>query len=860
MEIVILPQSKFRILLIATLVGVAYYLLARLGIALSTPPEYIASFWAPNTVILSALLLTDKRYWWIFIITLAPAITIPNLQADYTLLRSTTFYVANCVEILIAAFVLKPILGDQIRLDRLREMGLFIVWAVLIAPISSAFIASIVSFFEAGVNYWLVWRIWFLADALGHLALTPVIILFISSSFGWIKENSFARLCEASILILCLIVVGLLALGTDTTGSYPALIFTLIPIFLWVAFRFGPRGISTSVLIITLLTIWNAVNGRGPFIIGSNEENVLSLQLFLISISIPMMLLSSLFTEHKQIEKTLRESNERFRASFTNASIGMALVSLDEKIVEANQALYNMLGYTQHELIGGFFKDITHPDDIEKSVEHHKKLISGEIESYSFEKRYLHKQGHDVWGLLSVSLVRSNDNSPLYYIVQIQNISESKQATELLTYQASHDALTGLVNRREFERRTERLLSTLQKGGEGQHALCFMDLDQFKVVNDTCGHTAGDEMLRQISSILQRVIRHRDTLARVGGDEFGVLMEYCSLDDAHRVAASLQKAIQDYNFIWEEHTFRVGVSIGLVPITEIIPSLTELLKEADAACYIAKDKGRNRIHVYHAEDSETVKRHGEMQWVERLYQALEEDRFCLYAQTIAPLNGEADIHYELLIRMIDEQGEMIPPNSFLPAAERYNLISRIDQWVIEKTFKSLKVNQGFLKKINFCSINLSGPSLTDPNILDFIITQLDSLEIDGSKICFEITETAAILNLSNATKFISILKNLGCRFALDDFGSGLSSFAYLKNLPVDYLKIDGMFVKDIVDDPIDHAMVKSINEIGQVMNMKTIAEFVENDVIKGMLKEIGVDYAQGYGIAKPVPLDELLNS
>jgi len=433
-----------------------------------------------------------------------------------------------------------------------------------------------------------------------------------------------------------------------------------------------------------------------------------------------------------------------------------------------------------------------------------------------------------------------------------------KQTEAQLTFYASHDALTGLVNRREFERRTERLLSTV-KQAKYEHALCFMDLDQFKVINDTSGHVAGDEMLRQVSSVLQNVVRKRDTLARLGGDEFGVLMEHCALDDAHRVAASLQKAIQDYQFVWEDHLFKVGVSIGLVPITESTSSLSLLLRDADAACYIAKDKGRNRIHVYHPDDLETNLRHGEMQWVTRLSQALEENRFCLYAQAIEPLNGSSDLHYELLLRMIDSKGEIIPPGAFLPAAERYNLITKVDFWVIEHAFSLLKNNPLFLEKINFCSINLSGQSLTEPDMLEFIIGQLDNSKIDGTKICFEITETAAISNLSIAMKFITTLAEQGCLFALDDFGSGLSSFAYLKNLPVDYLKIDGMFVKDIVDDPIDHAMVKSINEIGHVMGMKTIAEFVENDVIKGMLKEIGVNYVQGYGIGKPQPFQEIIN-
>jgi diguanylate cyclase (GGDEF)-like protein/PAS domain S-box-containing protein len=439
---------------------------------------------------------------------------------------------------------------------------------------------------------------------------------------------------------------------------------------------------------------------------------------------------------------------------------------------------------------------------------------------------------------------------------QLGRVIERKQAEEQLSYQACHDALTGLVNRREFERRTERLLATVKRD-KSEHALCFMDLDQFKVVNDTCGHTAGDELLRRLGSLLQETVRHRDTLARLGGDEFGVLMEHCSLDDAHRVVTTLQKTIQDYQLAWEGRNFKVGVSMGLVPITSATTSLTELLKDADAACYMAKDEGRNHIHVHHADDAELSQRQGEMQWVMQLNQALIEDRFCLYAQSIEPIDGSTGEHYELLLRMIDEKGDVIPPGAFLPAAERYNLITQLDSWVIESAFALLAGNPLSLKQISFFSINLSGQSLTKRDFLDFIISELDKSGIQGEKICFEITETAAISNLSTATEFISVLKELGCRFALDDFGSGLSSFGYLKNLPVNYLKIDGMFVKDIVDDPIDRAMVKSINEIGHVMGMQTIAEFVENDEIKGMLREIGVNYAQGYGIGKPMLVDEL---
>lgn len=426
-----------------------------------------------------------------------------------------------------------------------------------------------------------------------------------------------------------------------------------------------------------------------------------------------------------------------------------------------------------------------------------------------------------------------------------------------LVYQSNHDDLTGLINRREFERRTEWLLSTMNHGSS-EHTLCYLDLDQFKVVNDSYGHIAGDELLRQISFVIKAKMLQHDTLARLGGDEFGILMENTSVDDAYQLTAVIQESIYNYQFVWDEQNIKISVSVGLVPINISTTNLTELLSAADIACNMAKDKGRNRIQIHHPEDEELSQRHGEMLWVTRINQALENNQFCLYAQEIRPLEGSEKSRYEFLIRLKDENGNIVAPNSFLPAAERYDLISKIDHWVIDTSFELLKNSPSFIKNVGYCSINLSGQSLADENFQSSIIKQLRHSNFQLDKICFEITETAAISNLSMALKFISELKQLGCRFALDDFGSGLSSFAYLKNLPVDYLKIDGIFVKDMDSNPIDCAMVKSINEVAQVMGMKTIAEYVENDKIKEKLIKIGVNYAQGYGISKPQPLDTLI--
>lgn len=543
----------------------------------------------------------------------------------------------------------------------------------------------------------------------------------------------------------------------------------------------------------------------------------------------------------------------------TNMEEGAALIRVsDQTIVYTNPAFDEMFGYEPGAAHGQHVSILHAPSDISPEVAA-AELLS-ELEAKGVWRGEIHtikKDGALFWS----SLYTSAFDHPVYgkvWVSVLSDISERKLMHEKLSYEASHDSLTGLISRYEFENRVTRLLSSVSNDPVG-HAMCFLDLDQFKVINDTCGHAAGDELLRQLGRLLDNTVRKRDTLARLGGDEFGVLMEHCTLEQAHRTANNILETIMDHQFFWDGKTFRVGVSIGLVEITEAAGNFTNLFQQADAACYLAKDLGRNRIHAYHPDDTELAARHGEMQWVGRIQQALDEDRFCLYAQPIVSLDSDDVKHYEVLVRMLGEQDEIIPPGAFLPAAERYNLIEGIDTWVVEHVISLMTSHSDFVEIVTFISINLSGQSVSSAQFMLMVIALITESKIDASKICFEVTETAAISNLTAANTFIATLKDLGCRFALDDFGSGLSSFGYLKNLPVDYLKIDGMFVKDMVEDPIDKAMVKSINDIGHVMGMQTIAEFVENDAIMERLKAIGIDYAQGYGIGKPEPFSDVIS-
>jgi diguanylate cyclase (GGDEF)-like protein/PAS domain S-box-containing protein len=500
------------------------------------------------------------------------------------------------------------------------------------------------------------------------------------------------------------------------------------------------------------------------------------------------------------------------------------------RILWAKDISYKSTGYQPSEVIGKSPRILQGPLT-DKSV---LKRLSTALENWEVcrvEVLNYKKDGSTFWNEFEVTPIANKSGWYTHWISVQRDVTERKLAEEKLNYQSSHDALTGLVNRREFERRAEELLASIVDG-RTEHAACYIDLDQFKVVNDTCGHAAGDELLRQLGALLKKSIRKGDTLGRLGGDEFGVLIKNSSIEDSFKVASYIKSIIEDYRFIYEGQSFRVSASMGLVPIIDAKITLSLLMKNADAACYLAKDYGRNRIHIYNDTDDNLTKRHGEMQWVNRIQEALSENRFCLYAQSIESLDDCNKLHYELLVRMQDANGAIIPPGAFLPAAERYNLIVQLDLWVIAKAFSLLHLNPSFLAKVDFISINLSGQSLTDERVLAFIIFKLRQFKIDGKKLCFEITETAAITHIVMAEHFIVELKKLGCKFALDDFGTGLSSFGYLKTLPIDYLKIDGIFVKNIVQDKIDYAMVKAINEIGHTMEMQTVAEFVENNDIK----------------------------
>ena len=455
----------------------------------------------------------------------------------------------------------------------------------------------------------------------------------------------------------------------------------------------------------------------------------------------------------------------------------------------------------------------------------------------------------------SASPLHDAGGVPFGTVTVLHDVTMLRAMSSQLSYQARYDELTGLVNRYEFDRKAQAAIDEAASG-EHTHCLAYIDLDQFKIVNDTCGHMSGDVLLKELALNLKAKLRGSDTLARLGGDEFALLLMGCSMDKAQQIVNGLLQVVQDYRFTCNNKVFKVGASIGLI---EISPShtysLSDLISRVDSACYAAKGDGGNRIHVYRPDDIQLKNHNSQLQWVSRIHTALEQNQFVLYMQPMAGLQANSAQHCELLIRMQGDDGTLYPPSSFLPAAERYRLMPQIDRWVVMAALAAIARKGANFKAV--CAINLSGQSLSQEGFLDYVIAQIKLHKVDAKRLCFEITETAVITNLDKARQFMQALRKIGCRFSLDDFGSGLSSFAYLKNLQVDFLKIDGIFVKSIVGNKIDRAMVDSINNIGHVMGLQTIAEFAENEEVIQVLKELGVDYAQGYGVAMPELFEQI---
>jgi diguanylate cyclase (GGDEF)-like protein/PAS domain S-box-containing protein len=566
-------------------------------------------------------------------------------------------------------------------------------------------------------------------------------------------------------------------------------------------------------------------------------------------------------TDRKRAEEALFEEKER--AQVTLHSIGDAVITTDgHAIVDyLNPVAEAITGWTTAEAHGRSLSEVFRivneqtrqpaPDPVARC------LREGKIVGLANHTVLIDRHGREYHIDDSAAPIRGRDGQLLGVVLVFHDVTEHRQLTRQLEYDATHDALTGLINRPEFERRLERALASAQQYG-ARHALCYLDLDQFKIVNDTAGHAAGDELLRQINTILAGMFRERDTLARIGGDEFGLLLENCPLERAQLIAQTVVSTIRDHRFHWEGRTYQIGASIGLALITAEAQDTAQLLTQADVACYIAKELGRNRVHLYQREDSETTQRHGEILGAAGLRDSLEQGRFRLHYQPIIPLTApdQRPTRYEVLLRVVykgspEANTELVLPAAFIPAAERYGLMGAIDRWVIQAAFREYA--NGIGRTGARIAINLSGNSLSDETLLDFIEAQFAAHAFPPEQVCFEITETAAIQNLRRVSELMAALQRRGSQFALDDFGSGLSSFHYLKTLPVNYLKIDGSFIKDMVENDSDCALVAAINQMSHTLGIQTIAEYTHSRAIVERLRELGVDYAQGYFFGEPAP-------
>lgn len=569
----------------------------------------------------------------------------------------------------------------------------------------------------------------------------------------------------------------------------------------------------------------------------------------------------------KRLASGLRDL--RGRAQLTLESIGDGVITTDNrgKIEFMNAAAEQLTGFEMAGARGKLLNEIVSlVDEVERKplrdpvracLEQNRRLnlgrralllpSSGDVE-YSIEVTASPIRGRERRGGARSDRV---DGA----VVVLHDVTELRGLARQDTYQATHDALTGLLNRREFERRLNDSLQDAHAGGSG-HVLCYLDLDRFKAVNDTCGHMAGDNMLREVAGLIKEQVRDSDSVARLGGDEFGTLLSGCPLEKATQIADDIVNAIKNYRFVWRDKIFDVGVSIGLVEISQESGSVEDALSAADSACYMAKREGRGRVHVYSSRDESIARQRGEIQWLQRLQSALKENRFELFTQSIVSMarSGDRGPAVEILLRLRDEEGEEITPRSFMRAAERYHLMPLIDRWVVRTALAAIRNGDLRAAENRTFSLNISGQTLGDSQFLEFVVDCLDSTGVSPDRLCFELTETTVVTNLEHAQRFIGVLHGMGCMFALDNFGSGLGSFANLRNLEMDFLKIDGSFVRGLVDDDVNHAMVSAMVELARTLQISVVAEHVESEAILALVRKIGVDYVQGYGIERPRPL------
>lgn len=801
-------------------------------------------------VALATLLLFGVPAW----LGIAVGSGLANWYHGIAPLYNVTASAGLVIEIVIATMILRPRLDYDFT--RGRDVRLFALVGGIIAPLLGAIITHIPFLISPEMPLDYIIKLCLtnaFTQAISLFTITPLLLV-------WRELPSINPLhpwryrLEWLILLICLIKLSGMAL--ETTGELRLLaIILLFPCTLWAAIRFEQHGATLATLFITTLLLNSNLLYVYNHPISYFEIGNIVIETMLITvITFSLLIIAVLLSERCQrLQNLIREKQLAITALHSIAD-GVITTDRDGKITYLNTVAAELTGWTLEQALG------RHADDIFK------------IKSLDNANELPHLIEHSLHGVINqpqqcllvnrehLEKVIETSAAPIGtpehvegVIIIFHDISKEHSLREQLTHQACHDALTGLYNRREFEFRLNSLINAAKNTNQS-HSLLYLDLDQFKVVNDTCGHLAGDALLKQLVTVIQGRVRGDDTFARLGGDEFAIILKNCPIQRADRVATSFLNTVHDFRFVWEDKTFEIGVSIGVVPINAKSGDLAMVLNKADLACYGAKESGRNCVYVLDDNDKNIVVKQSETHWTTHILKAIEEQRLVLYRQPIISLqHPESEINYELLIRMKDDRGAIVLPGSFLPAAERYDLIIQIDKWVIHKVLTHLVQNPPNQRTTGFFSLNLSAACLNDATFLQFIQNEVRQLTVPAHLICFELTETAVVSSLDKANQMMREMNKLGFRFALDNFGSGFSSFGYLKQLPIEFLKIDGKFVRDMMTDSVDRVIVESMHLIGHEMQIKTIAEWVENDTTRLILQQMGVDFVQGFGVGKPEP-------
>jgi diguanylate cyclase (GGDEF)-like protein/PAS domain S-box-containing protein len=867
--------SLRQTLLYALLVGFAFYLGCKLGLALATPTDKIATFFPANAIVLAALLLTDQRRWWAYLLVMVLADIAISMEYGLLAHRVVLFSIANLLEALVAAVSLRYLLASPIKFEQISEMLRFFL-VVFVSGSFAACVASAVTFFEAPeLSYWSFWRAWFLSDTIGLLIVTPLIILGFQAGLSWLKSVKFNRTLEALVLALCLFIVSYYALGAEAgvTDNFPALLYAPLPFLLWAAIRFNHIGVHLAILVITIFSVGTAANGLGPFTSSSPIENVLSVQFYLIATAVPIMLLSAVLSQHRltvqEKNNAIEEKDKRaaglviankelsIAATVFESQEGMMVTDASTVIIRVNRAFTHITGYSAEDAVGQT-----------------PRLLSSGMQSKMFyatmwdsinstgmwEGEILNrrKNGEVYPEYLYITAVKNAEGIVTNYVASRTDITSSKSASDEIERLYSIDLLTELPNRRLFLDRLKQALAISAHSGR-RGAVLFLDLDKFKNINDTQGHNVGDLLLQHVAKRLTACLREGDTVSRFGGDEFVVLLENLSehaieaatqtKDIAKKISRSLNQAYQ-----LDEHSCFNSASIGATLFIGHELMAEELLKQADIAMYQSKVQGGNTLRFFDQMMQEAITARVDLEY--ELREAIEQHQFQLHYQMQVDRTGQP-IGAEALIRWQHPERGMLPPQYFIPLAEDIGLILPLGQWVLDTACAQLKTwQQSPLTSDIVLSVNVSAKQLHQ---VDFVQQVLATVQRHGTKqarLKLELTESMLLDNINGIIAKMNALNKTGIHFALDDFGTGYSSLQYLKKLPLKQLKIDQSFVRDIATDSSDRKIVRTIITMASSLGIDVIAEGVETAEQRRFLLDSGCLQYQGYLFNKPNTIEE----